>query len=123
MKKKWNTGIRAIVEEINRINRLHIVEENDYIRLHKCIKILPKIGNLRANHVCAIASIVGIIPLCMYQWIMGGADKGIKLLEKTIGTLPSSETVIQNICFGTEVVTGEKICSTRGGENIVCKIG
>ena len=46
------------------------------------MKLLPEVGNLKANHMLAIASIIGIIPLEMYKWVVGGAERGMKILEE-----------------------------------------
>ena len=83
MKEKnyWKDGVSKISTEIDRINKLNKIDGNDYKRLHTIVKKLPQIGNLRANHVCAIASIIGIIPLSMFHYIIGGSTKGIELLE------------------------------------------
>ena len=81
------------------------------------------IGPLSANHMLAIASIVGIIPLNMFNFVMEGAAEGMQKIRSRFRDLPTEDEVVANIRYLCENETGEKITSMRGGENVVCKVG
>ena len=59
----------------------------------------------------------------MFHCIIGGATKGIELLENKVEILSTPEDVIDNIRYATQLVNKSKIYSVKGGENIACKVG
>ena len=91
------------------------IPKNEYKRLYRIIITFPNIGKLRGNHILAVASIIGIVPLKIYIWVIGRADKTLEMLEKN-SNLPERDVAMKNIRYLTEVVTGIPIHYIRGGK-------
>ena len=75
--KKWKNAIKLLVLQIQNISTINNITKDDYTKLHRALKSLPRIGTLRANHIIAIAAIVGIVPLKMFNWVEGGAERAM----------------------------------------------
>ena len=57
------------------------------------------------NNMSATRSIVGVIPLKMFQYVMEGAEEGMEQISKEIQDLPPEEEVVENIKYMCETVT------------------
>lgn len=112
--RKWNERIEDIVREVIRISEIKVISIKEYKTLHRKFKILPEIGNLMANHMLVVASIIGIVPLKSYKWVIGGVEREMKMLENIFLNLPDRNIVMENIRYSTEVVIRHKIHSVRG---------
>ena len=119
----WENRFRQLWDEVERIDGEEKPDMEDYKNLFRACKKMKGIGPLSANHMLAIASIVGIIPLNMFNFVMEGAAEGMQKIRSRFRDLPTEDEVVANIRYLCENETGEKITSMRGGENVVCKVG
>ena len=119
----WEQEFSYFWNEVSRLDGKKKFGKEEYKKLFRACKKIKGIGTLAANHMLGIGSIVGILPLQIFEFVMDGAEEGMEQISKTIPNLPEEETVAENIKYMCETVTKKRINSARSGENVVCKIG
>ena len=77
---------------------------------------------MRANQIIWITSIIGIVPLKICKWAIGGAAKAMVLFFLFFN-LPDRETAMENVKYLTGTVIWCNVYSIRSSENFIFKIG
>ena len=100
------------------------MNQDDYNGIHRRIMAeFNGVGNLRANHLSGMATILGLLPLSLFKFVDGGATKAYETIKVIYGKeVPNKEETINNVHHLMETIIGHHV-TRRYAENTFCKVG
>lgn len=132
--EQWNSLVDKIAIRLLRIRRFPPSQKR-YDAILQCLRVLPNVGELFANHGVGVLSLLGLVDPLYFEMYRGGACKAYKVLKKKMKkTIPDKKTVLENMRHMMVKVASDasgeqnnlvvgRLIHDRYGENGACKIG